>query len=183
MSKTFLCTITLMLVSFSCTLFNNFPKRTPQDALQDLGIENQNQFSLLNTCQQVEVFSKVGAEFLDIDHATALVPSWMYEEISKQPSDEVASCIVEKGELALSQLGSANNTEKESKALNVHALIYLAADLNLSRETKVKNFILTSMCNKDIIYRGSIGMYYYVIDEQDVYNFPSPTQILDMYCK
>lgn len=183
MSKTVLWALTFMLVSFSCSLLSAFPKRTPQDALQDLGIENQNQFSLLNICQQVEVFSKVGAEFLDIDHATALVPSWMYEEISKQPSDEIASCIVEQGELALSQLDNANIIEKESIARNVHALIYLAADLNLSRESMVKNFILASMCDKNIIYRESIAMYYYVIDEQDIYNFPSPTQILDKYCK
>ena len=167
----------------SCVFVTSKVHKTPEDALKSLGIQNQSDFSVLVPCQQVEVYSKVGAEFLDIDHMTPLVPEWMGRELSKQSLDEITICIAEQGELLLHELGNNLNSENKLKTFRIHALIYLSRDLKIVKNFQVERFILSALCKENLSYRENIAILYYVADGQDIYNFPAPTEIINFYCK
>ena len=70
------------------------PTKTPEEMLQNLGVGSKDDYAQLSTCDQIEIYSIVGAEFLDLEYATTWVPTWLDEELSKNPELEISNCIV-----------------------------------------------------------------------------------------
>ena len=107
---------------------------TPEDALKDLGLEEES-FSRLPVCEQIKIFAEVGYDFMDIDHGSVGNPSWMYDELRKHDVEVISTCIKSQILEYISLIDQNPDVYKEG-SLKIHALIYLSESLGLVKNSK-----------------------------------------------
>lgn len=174
--------IVSMCILTSCNALTTKPVQSPEKLLQSFGIDEPSEFASLSTCEQIKIYTEIGSQFLDIDHAVAIVPSWVNDEISNQPKSIVSVCIAEQGELLLGQLRGTYDTENMNNVYKIHSLIYLAADLEIINNNQIEQFVLAAICDERVYYRERIAILYYGLTQPDLQNFPHPSDILIALC-
>jgi hypothetical protein len=148
-------------------------RKTSQDQLlHDLNADTIEQFSSLSTCKQVEVYTIVGSEYLDIDHMVALVPTWMNDVLSRQSPQVIVGCIAEQGQKLLSEWND-DPSQYEKNSFKMHALIYKAIELHLLDKPEIENLVQTLICETSILDKGRLDIFFYTRKHPGLANYPS----------
>jgi len=156
-------------------------KEIQVDLLRKLGVENAEKFAVLSPCKQIEIYAFLGSEYTDIDHMTVLVPKWMKDEIDKQPSDEVADCIVDETNKLLSQWDTSYS-ENDKISYSVHALLYKANDIDINKHPQLEELFNRVVCYDKVFYDGQLISIYYAT-KYGYSDFPSDDIMVSVLCQ
>lgn len=177
LSVIFMASLIVALLLTSCN-----QKISQSQLLHDLKIDNVEKFASLPVCRQIDVYVIVGSEYLDVGHMIALVPTWMNKEISRQPSQVVANCIVERGKVLLSHLND-DPDQYEKDSFKIHALIYKAIDLNLFDYPEVNSLIHETICDTSVFDKGVLDIFFYIRKYPSLTNYPSVEEMESDLCR
>ena len=157
--------VIVLLILPSCMSREGMQKEQ-DELLRDLGVNDPADFAALSTCEQVKVFAEVGSTRVDIDHMTSIVPTWMDEELAKQPREDLAECIVSQANEAFMEWEQAPTNQRADSSYRIHALLYKANELDLLEYPEVERLFQRAICEDKIRKNGQLIIIDYL------YRFP-----------
>jgi hypothetical protein len=172
----------LISLMFTLLLVSCNPKPSQTQLLHILNVHNPEQFSSLSTCRQVQIYAIVGSESIDIDHRVVFVQPWMDDVISRQPPQDVETCIAEYGQYLFSHWND-DPDQYINNSYQIHALIYKAIDLKLLAYPEIKNLVHQAICGTNIYEKGRLDIYFYVNKHPGMTNFPSVDEMEKDLCR
>lgn len=123
----------------------------------------------LNLCQQLDIVTRFGFNYIDEDHSVIIFPSWTKDNFTKPNLvDDLLICFKNNYDNLIEGTANANGNENEVRG-QIKTTLYLLIELKLMKEPIAKEIYFDAICNRNITDDLSLLDFYYYINFS---NFP-----------
>lgn len=142
--------------------------KSPEERLGENNI-NEESYKILTPCEQINIFSEIGFEFVDVDHAEVLMPGWVYKELQNNSAEINSDCIKRELLRYFSLVEESQNPYfYRDTSLKIHSLFYLSESLGLLRDPEINTLLRATVCEEKIQYSQRFFLIYYFTQKDDL---------------